>query len=59
MRLMALLPRLQLVELKDARPDLLPAGKMYHELYKDVRGAVDLCHRDGSIKREVANNPAK
>ncbi|EFN56183.1 hypothetical protein CHLNCDRAFT_30799 [Chlorella variabilis] len=25
----------------------------------DVRGAVDLCHRDGSIKREVAANPEK
>ena len=26
---------------------------------RDVRGAVDLCHRDGSIKREVAANPEK
>jgi hypothetical protein len=24
---------------------------------RDVRGAVDLCHRDGSIKREVAARP--
>jgi hypothetical protein len=56
---MSMVACLQLVELKDARPDLLPASKTYHELYKDVRGAVDLCHRDGSIKREVANNPAK
>lgn len=26
---------------------------------RDVRGAVDLCHRDGSIKREVAANPER
>lgn len=26
---------------------------------RDVRAAVDLCHRDGSLKREVAENPAK
>ena len=24
-----------------------------------MRAAVDLCHRDGSLKREVAENPAK
>ena len=29
------------------------------QLCRDVRGAVDLCHRDGSIKREVAANPEK
>lgn len=28
-------------------------------VYRDVRAAVDLCHRDGSLKREVAENPAK
>ena len=28
-------------------------------LCRDVRAAVDLCHRDGSLKREVAENPAK
>lgn len=26
---------------------------------RDVRAAVDLCHRDGSLKREVAENPGK
>lgn len=26
---------------------------------RDVRAAVDLCHRDGSLKRAVAENPAK
>jgi hypothetical protein len=24
-----------------------------------VRSAVDLCHRDGTLKREVALNPSK
>lgn len=28
-------------------------------MYRDVRAAVDLCHRDGSLKRHVAANPAK
>ncbi len=28
-------------------------------LCRDVRAAVDLCHRDGSLKRSVAENPAK
>jgi hypothetical protein len=48
---------MQLVELQDARPGCLPPGKSYADLYRDVRGAVDLCHRDGSIKREVARRP--
>ena len=38
-------------------------GKAYFSrtggLCRDVRAAVDLCHRDGSLKREVAENPAK
>jgi hypothetical protein len=51
-----------LVELKDAGGLAGMAGggaKGYAEIYRDVRGAVDLCHRDGSIKREVAADPAK
>jgi hypothetical protein len=28
-------------------------------MYKDVRAAVDLCHRDGSLKRHVAADPGK
>jgi hypothetical protein len=28
-------------------------------MYRDVRAAVDLCHRDGSLKRNVAANPSK
>ena len=50
---------MQLVELYDTAPHTLPPNKTYADLYRDVRGAVDLCHRDGSIKREVARNPAK
>lgn len=51
---------MQLVEMQDALPKTtLPAGKTYADIYRDVRGAVDLCHRDGSIKREVARNPSK
>lgn len=29
----------------------------YEQIYKDVRRAVDLCHRDGYIKDEVRKNP--
>lgn len=47
----------QLVDLKDSQPELLQ--KSYKKLYKDVRASVDLCHRDGTIKREVALDPFK
>lgn len=50
---------MQLVEMADTEPCELPPGKTYADLYRDVRGAVDLCHRDGSIKREVARVPEK
>ena len=33
--------------------------KTYSELYRDVRACVDLCHRDGVIKDEVAKCPEK
>eukprot|EP00898_Chlorokybus_atmophyticus_P002579 jgi/Chlat1/3321/Chrsp22S03415 len=49
----------QLVELMDAKPGLIPEGKEYEDLYRDVRAAVDHCHRDGSLKRAVAEDPAK
>lgn len=29
------------------------------QLYKDIRGSVDMCHRDGVIKNAVINNPSK
>lgn len=50
---------MQLVELLDAEPKIMPPNKSYADLYRDVRGAVDLCHRDGSIKREVTREPEK
>lgn len=50
---------MQLVELMDADPTSMPPNKSYADLYRDVRGAVDLCHRDGSIKREVTREPEK
>lgn len=50
---------MQLVEMADAAPGALPPGNDYAALYRDVRGAVDLCHRDGSIKREVARRPER
>lgn len=50
---------MQLVELADAAPGVLPAGKAYADLYRDVRAAVDLCHRDGSLKSAVAASPAR
>lgn len=45
----------QLVDLKDRKPQQLQQS--YKEIYSDVRSAVDMCHRDGTIKREVAQNP--
>ena len=49
----------QLINLKDSEEYDFLDGKTYEELYRDVRGAVDLCHRDGVIKDEVARNPSK
>jgi len=46
----------QLVELKDAQPGLL-AHKSYSQVHSDVRTAVDMCHRDGSLKAVVAADP--
>ena len=44
----------QLVDLKDAKPELdLPP---YSELADDVTYAVDLAHRDGTLKNEVIKN---
>ena len=39
------------VDLKDKNPDLV--NKTYGQMYKDVRSAVDMCHKDGSIKDKV------
>jgi 5'-nucleotidase len=34
-------------------------GKSYWDLFTDIRACVDLCHRDGVIKDEVARNPKR
>lgn len=35
-----------------------PGGRSLAQVYADLRAAVDLCHRDGAIKRRVAEDPA-
>lgn len=47
----------QLVDLKDKKPQLNMPN--YGELASDVRSAVDMAHRDGSLKTEVVNNLSK
>jgi len=46
-----------IVDFKDSNPGRI--NRTYAEIYKDVRRSVDLCHRDGVIKDEVARNPGK
>lgn len=48
-----------LVELKDNGEHEFLDLKTYEEIYRQVRECVDLCHRDGVIKDEVALNPEK
>ena len=50
---------MQMVEMMDEGVPGFPKNKSYADLYREVRGAVDLCHRDGSIKNEVAKRPEK
>ncbi len=45
----------QLVVLRDADPDMF-GGRTYRNLWDDVRAAVDLCHRDGRLKRGVSRD---
>ncbi|XP_052201041.1 uncharacterized protein LOC127807341 isoform X2 [Diospyros lotus] len=47
----------QLVDFKDNNPGKVPDGTDYSRMYRDVRAAVDLCHRDGTLKQMVAKNP--
>lgn len=61
----------QIVELTDASPNKIPCSKEvlcidgvvggfnYAQIYRDVRAAVDLCHRDGTLKLAVASNPGE
>lgn len=46
-----------LVDFHDRHPDLIP--KSYEQIYSDIRNAVDLCHRDGTIKDTVVQDPGK
>jgi FMN phosphatase YigB (HAD superfamily) len=45
-----------LVHIKDTCPSKI--NRSYEQIYKDMRHAVDLCHRDGVIKDAVAANPS-
>ncbi|XP_057793997.1 uncharacterized protein LOC131010525 isoform X2 [Salvia miltiorrhiza] len=47
----------QLVDFKDNNLGKIPAD--YSRMYKDVRAAVDLCHRDGTLKKMVAKDPQR
>lgn len=46
-----------LIELKDSGKEEFLDGITYEELYRHTRECVDLCHRDGVIKDEVALHP--
>ena len=48
-----------LIDLKDNGEYEFLDFKTYAEIYRDIRESVDLCHRDGVIKDEVAINPEK
>jgi len=48
-----------LIDLKDKGEHEFLDFKTYEEIYGDIRESVDLCHRDGVIKDEVAQNPEK
>ncbi|XP_019415025.1 PREDICTED: 5'-nucleotidase domain-containing protein 4-like isoform X2 [Lupinus angustifolius] len=49
----------QLVDFKDGNPGKIQEGVDYARMYKDVRAAVDLCHRDGTLKQMVAKDPKR
>ncbi|ONI32664.1 hypothetical protein PRUPE_1G379000 [Prunus persica] len=49
----------QLVDFKDKNLEKIPKGADYSVMYKDVRAAVDLCHRDGTLKQMVAKDPKR
>ncbi|KAJ0596187.1 putative 5'-nucleotidase [Helianthus annuus] len=49
----------QLVDYKDNNPGQISEVKDYSRIYADVRSAVDMCHRDGTLKEMVAKDPKK
>lgn len=48
-----------LIDLKDKGEFEFLDFKTYEEIYREIRECVDLCHRDGVIKDEVARNPSE
>lgn len=46
-----------LIDYKDAHPGEISQSNL--QIYADVRRSVDLCHRDGWIKEQVAADPAR
>ena len=48
-----------LIKMKDEGMSDVLDFKTYQEIYREVRECIDLCHRDGVIKDEVAVNPDK
>ncbi len=48
-----------LIEMKDFGEHEFLDGRTYEEIYRQIRECVDLCHRDGVIKDEVARDPTK
>lgn len=45
----------QIVEFKRQNTNIIK--KNFMEIFSDVRSSIDLCHRDGSIKKHVHKNP--
>ncbi|KAL7432680.1 hypothetical protein ACHAXH_008482 [Discostella pseudostelligera] len=48
-----------LIEMKDFGEHEFLDVRTYEEIYRQIRECVDLCHRDGVIKDEVARDPTK
>ncbi|XP_020095224.1 5'-nucleotidase domain-containing protein 4 isoform X1 [Ananas comosus] len=49
----------QLVDFIDNNPEKVPWGTDYPGMCRDVRFAVDLCHRDGTLKKMVTMDPGR
>lgn len=49
----------QLVDFRDNHPGKFSSDTDYSKMYRDVRAAVDLCHRDGTLKQMVAKDPGR
>ena len=54
----------QLVELKEKAAGIEEDGgflarKSFYDMYNEIRASVDLCHRDGTLKQAVADDPVR